>query len=168
MHSKQRLADHINKAEGYLMLGMAEDALHEVEQALHIDVDSYAANYLRGIALIAQERYTDAAAPLKHAISVEPDRPEAYIHLAYVHRRTVSLDKAIETISRAVELKPDMALGNYNIACYYALKGDPEEALRYLRRAINIDGDLRQIARLDEDFDSLHINNDFRRLAEMQ
>ena len=29
MADKKQLDDHLNKAEGYLMLGMFEDALHE-------------------------------------------------------------------------------------------------------------------------------------------
>ena len=116
----------------------------------------------------ALKRFDEAGTPLEKAIAVEPERPEPFVHLAYVHRRTVSLDKAIETMNRALELKPDMPLANYNLACYYAVNGAPDDALRYLRRAVNMDGDFRQIAREDEDFQSLHTNPGFRRLAEMQ
>jgi len=168
MNDNDQVLDHLNKAEGYLMLGMHEDALHEATQAAEADAASFAAHLMQGVALIALERYADAAAPLGRASELEPDRPEPYIHLAYVHRRTVSLDKAIETITRAVELKPDMPLANYNLACYYALKGDADEALRYLSRAVNIAPQYREAARTDEDFASLHANERFRRLVEME
>ncbi|MBN1918821.1 MAG: hypothetical protein JW889_13025 [Verrucomicrobia bacterium] len=168
MSDSDQVQDHLNKAEGYLMLGMHEDALHEATQAAEADGASYAARLMQGVALIALERHADAGEPLAQAAAIEPDRPDAYIHLAYVHRRTVSLDKAIETISKAVELQPDMPLANYNLACYYALNDNADEALRYLSRAVNIAPQYREAARQDEDFDSLHTNDRFRRLVEME
>jgi len=168
MSDSDQVQDHLNKAEGYLMLDMHEDALYEATQAVEADPASYGARLIQGVALIALDRFAAAAGPLSQAAEIEPGRPEAYIHLAYVHRRTVSLDKAIETIGKAVELKPDMPLANYNLACYYALNGDPDEALRYLSRAVNIAPQYREAARQDEDFNSLHTNDRFRRLVEME
>ncbi len=167
MADKTQLDDHLNKAEGYLMLGMYEDALHEAAAAVEIEPASYAANYLCGVALISLKRFDEAEEPLMEAVALAPERPDALVHLAYVHRRIVSLDKAIETIRKAVERKPDMAIANYNLACYYALKGDAEEALRYLRRAINAAPSFRDVAREDEDFESLTSNDEFRRLVEI-
>jgi Flp pilus assembly protein TadD len=160
--------DHLNKAEGYLMLGMNEDALHEATAAHAIDADSYRANVLKGITLIALERYAEAGEALARAIALNPNEAEGYIHLAYVHRRTVSLDQAIETILKAVELEPQMPLASYNLACYYALKGETDDALRFLGRAINLAPNFREAARADEDFSSLHTNDRFRRLVEME
>lgn len=168
MSDNDQVQDHLNKAEGYLMLGMHEDALYEATQAAEADAASYVARLMQGIALIALDRNEAAGEVLTQAAGLEPDRPEAYIHLAYVHRRIVSLDKAIETITRAVELKPDMPLANYNLACYYALNNNPDEALRYLSRAVNIAPQYREAARQDEDFESLHPNERFRRLVEME
>jgi tetratricopeptide (TPR) repeat protein len=166
MSKETLLQDHLNKAEGYLMLGLYEDALHEADAALGLDAASYAAHYLKGMALIPLERLPEAEAALSAAIELEPERAEAFVHLAYVHRRTLSLEKAIETILKAIAKKPDMPLANYNLACYYAVKGDAEEALRYLRRAVNIESHMREVARQDEDFDSLRTNADFRRIVE--
>ena len=168
MGEKGQLDDHLNKAEGYLMLGMYEDALHEATAAFEIEPACYAANYLRGVALISLKRFDEAEEPLMEAIALAPERPDALVHLAYVHRRTVSLDKAIETIRKAVERKPDMPLANYNLACYYAVKGDAEEALRYLRRAVNAAPHFREVAQQDEDFESLKSNDDFRRIVETE
>jgi len=167
MSKETLLLDHLNKAEGYLMLGLYEDALHEADAALGIDDASYTATYLKGMALIPLQRFPEAEAALGAAIELEPERGEAFVHLAYVHRRTVSLEKAIETIHKAIEKKPDMPLAIYNLACYYAVKGDAEEALRYLRRAVNIESQMREIAREDEDFASLQTNDEFRRIVQM-
>jgi tetratricopeptide (TPR) repeat protein len=168
MSETSELQDHLSKAEGYLMLGMYEEALDEATQAIALDAASYAGNYLKGVALISLRRYGEAEAALSRAVALEPERAEAFVHLAYVHRRTVSLDKAVETISKAIELQPDMALANYNLACYYALKGEDEEALRYLGRAVNIAPHFREAARADEDFSALHGNSRFRRLVELE
>ena len=168
MTKKSFFQDHVNKAEGYLTLGMYEDALGEASAALEIEPASYTANSLRGIAMISLERFDEARPALLEAIATEPERPETYIHLAYVDRRTVSLDKAIETIHKAIELKPDMPIANYNLACYCAVKGETDDALRYLGRAINIAPHFRETARADDDFESLRTNDRFRRLTEME
>ena len=167
MSNAKELQDHLNKAEGYLALSLHEDALAEAAAAVELDPASYPARFLRGIACISLDRLDEARASLMEAVGLEPDRPETYVHLAYIDRRTVSLDAAIETIHKALELKPGMPLSNYNLACYLAVKGDPDEALLYLRRAVNVAPHFREIARADEDFDTLRPNPDFRRLVEM-
>jgi len=167
MSNEKELQDHLSKAEGYLALGLHEDALTETTAAVELDPASYAAHYLHGLALISLGRLDEARAALMEAVALEPERPETFVHLAYVDRRNVSLDKAIETIHKAIELKPDLPLANYNLACYHAVKGEPDEALRYLRRAVNVEPHYREIARADEDFDSLRTTPDFRRLVEM-
>jgi tetratricopeptide (TPR) repeat protein len=168
MADESLVEDHLSKAEGYLMLGLHEDALSEAVAAFSLDPESYDANLTYGVVLIALERFDEADTALTKTIELDPDRPLAYVHLAYVHRRTISLDKAIETISLALERQPGMALANYNLACYYALKGDTEEALRFLGRAINLAPDFREAARTDEDFASLQTNDRFRRIVDLE
>ncbi len=168
MADESLVEDHVSKAEGYLMLGLHEDALSEAAAALGIDPASYDANLTHGLALISLERFDEAEAALAKAIEINPDGAVAYVHLAYVHRRTVSIPKAIETISMAVERQPDMALANYNLACYFALVDETEEALRFLGRAVNLAPDFREAARTDEDFASLHTNDRFRRIVELE
>ena len=46
-------------------------------------------------------------------------------------------------------------LFHYNIACYHAVLGDREGALRHLARAFEMDPSLRGIAAGDEDLESL-------------
>lgn len=46
-------------------------------------------------------------------------------------------DKAVELLKQVLVLSPDFAVGYYDLACTYALKGDKEKALSSLRDAVD-------------------------------
>ncbi len=65
---------------------------------------------------------------------------------------------------RLVELRPDDPLAHYNLACSYALLKRPDQAIRTLRRAIELGyRDFRYI-REDRDLDTIRHDPRFRQL----
>jgi hypothetical protein len=52
----------------------------------------------------------------------------------------------------------------YNFACAASLAGRPEEALSYLRRGLELDGELRELATDDSDLKALHQDPRFQEL----
>jgi tetratricopeptide (TPR) repeat protein len=75
-------------------------------------------------------------------------------------------DSAIRHYLRIVERKPNAFMMAHDIACCYARKGDREQALRWLRRALESSyGDYaRDWALTEEDFDSIRDTDEFRAL----
>jgi tetratricopeptide (TPR) repeat protein len=61
-------------------------------------------------------------------------------------------DCAIQAFKRALELNPDDPEAEYYIACCYARQADPENAIKFLMRAIVLNPFFQQRARLDQDF----------------
>ena len=49
----------------------------------------------------------------------------------------------------------------YQLACFYALAGRPEEAVEYLRRAVQSDDQVRSWARDDHDLDAVRDREDY-------
>lgn len=81
--------------------------------------------------------------------------------------RSRDYDEAIRRYKQVVERKPDAFMIAHDIACCYARKGDREEALLWLRRALESSyGDYaRDWARTEDDFDSVRDTEEFRALV---
>jgi tetratricopeptide (TPR) repeat protein len=74
-------------------------------------------------------------------------------------------DKSLEAFDKAIELKPDYADAWYNKACAYSLKGDKENALKNLSKAIELDAKYKEEAKGDEYFKNLWNDEDFKRIV---
>lgn len=78
---------------------------------------------------------------------------------------TQEWDKAIEELLKAHEKYPDDGTVLYNLACAEARKGDSEAAVEHLRRAVELDPDMRKLAEDDEDFDSIRERSEFKEIT---
>ena len=146
---------HLTAAEGYLTLGMHDDALAEVDAVLAAKPASEAGISAKAFILLSAGRYAGAELWWEQLLAVQPDNVDGWIHLAYCRRRTKSLEAASETLEHALQLCAGHPLANYNMACYRAMQDRPAEALRLLEKAVLKDAAYRQLARDESDFDSL-------------
>ncbi|MFA6562192.1 MAG: tetratricopeptide repeat protein [Verrucomicrobiia bacterium] len=146
---------HLEAAEGYAALGMHDDALTEVDALLAQRPDCVDGISAKAFVLLSARRYADAELWLEKLLAVRPKNVDGWIHLAYCRRRTKSLEAAIETLESARRLRDDYPLANYNMACYRAVQGRHEEALRLLDKAIRKDAAYRRLACEEEDFNSM-------------
>ena len=76
-------------------------------------------------------------------------------------------EQALGAFDETIRLDPADALAHYNRACSYSLLGMRDEALRDLRRAIELDGTLRQTARTDDDLADLQGHPAFDELVQV-
>ncbi|MBM2823312.1 MAG: Tetratricopeptide repeat protein [Thermoleophilia bacterium] len=72
------------------------------------------------------------------------------------HRSAGDYTAYAAELAEALERRPDHPSTLYNLACAEALAGRPDEALGHLRRALELKPELAEIARSDEDLESLH------------
>jgi tetratricopeptide (TPR) repeat protein len=68
---------------------------------------------------------------------------------------TEEWDKAIEVLERHLAETPDHAGTHYNLACAYARAGQPDAALGYLRRAVELQDTFAEYATKDDDLVSI-------------
>ncbi|MBI5686192.1 MAG: tetratricopeptide repeat protein [Verrucomicrobia bacterium] len=146
---------HLEAAEGYVTLGMNEDALAEADAVLAQQPGCEDAINARAFILLGAHRYADAEVWLEKLLAVQPKNVDGWIHLAYCRRRTKSLDAAVEALETAMRLRADHPLANYNMACYRAVQGRHEEALRLLATAIRKDAAYCRLACEEEDFNNI-------------
>jgi tetratricopeptide (TPR) repeat protein len=147
--------NHLRAAEGYLTLGMYEDANAELDnidafnrvvpEVLRLRLEIY-----RG--LNKWELMQVVAAKLAQH---DPGTPEWRISYAYAVRRAESLERAKPILLEAIKRFPDEALIHYNLACYDCQLGDLESAKGHLKTAFQIEPKWRSVALDDEDLGPL-------------
>jgi uncharacterized Ntn-hydrolase superfamily protein len=80
-------------------------------------------------------------------------------------RRKGDLQKAAEVLQEAIRRFPDQAVLYYDLACYLALLGRKEGALKELEIALQRDPNLKALAQKDDDLRSLQGDPRFEKLV---
>lgn len=105
-----RVIRRISAAEGYLDLNMPERAMRELESITEPGPYEPTVEYMKGEALIAQRKFTEAIGPLKRAVQLipAPHNREAWKSLGecYRSRGDEELADAIESFADQ-ETPPD-------------------------------------------------------------
>jgi uncharacterized Ntn-hydrolase superfamily protein len=80
-------------------------------------------------------------------------------------RQKGNIKKAAEILKAAVLRYPDQAVLHYDLACYLALLGEKEDALKALERALQLDAGLKELAKKDDDLKPLRSDPRFEKLV---
>ena len=84
---------------------------------------------------------------------------------AFDHHGARRYAEGAAVLSAGLERFPDDPVLLYDLACYESMAGRGEDALGHLRRAVELDGSLRELARGDSDFASLRDDPGFQSLV---
>ena len=144
---KHLIQKHVEYASGYLDLKMFEEALQETDAALALEPQQPKAIALKSAILWHQNRLTEAEPFIAKLAEMNPRDSGIWINLAFIRRRTQSLDAAVETLQHAFDANPKDALAHFNMACYRAVQHRTKEALSLLQNAIHLDPKLRMLAK---------------------
>jgi len=153
---KPEIQKHLEYASGYLDLKMFDEALQEAEAALAFEPTQPQAIAMKAAVLWHTNRLGEAEPYLARLAEIHPKDSTIWINLAYVRRRTQSLEAAADTLQHAFEANPKNALAHFNMACYRAMQNRPHEALELLRSALHLDPKLKTLAKAEPDFQTLH------------
>lgn len=78
----------------------------------------------------------------EQAIEVDPEYAEAYNFIGYLYaERGIKLDRALEYIEKAMELRPDDPNITDSLGWVYYQMGENEKALKYLETAVSLLGE---------------------------
>ena len=161
---KPEVQKHVEYASGYLDLRMYDDAVHEADRALALSPNLPQAIAIKSAALWQANRLSEAEPFVAKLAELNPRDADIWINLAYIRRRTQSLDAAVDTLQRAFEVNPRYALAHYNMACYRAMQHREGEALEMLRSALHLDPKLKALAKAEPDFSELRLSPVFQQL----
>ena len=149
------LQHYINAAQGYLELGMTDEALAELERVpdeerAHEDVAQ-----LRVYILMRARRWDEALAACEKLRAGRPELSLGYIHGAFCLHELGRTAEAMELLHQGPASLLREPVYFYNLGCYHAVLGNPEEAQNYLQMSFNMDEKFREIARYDPDLEDV-------------
>jgi len=140
-----------NEFEGYLQLGMIEDASRLLAdwRAMHEDSPDVAA--ARCQLASAKKEWHAAHTLALEFIGNHPSDSRAWFWIGYASRRAVSVRHAYSAMHPASGRFPEMPLIDYNFACYATIVEEFEEAKSALGRVFRSDVNWRMVALEDAD-----------------
>ncbi|MEX2188128.1 MAG: tetratricopeptide repeat protein [Pirellulales bacterium] len=178
---RQQIRQLVREAEGYLDLisaladrwplrsevrdCVAERALATLARLPESMADRATVLLLRGQAFRAMERYADAVSELEEAAVLDKDNLSTHLALGWCYKRLGRVDLAIESLQNGQSVEPDEAIVYYNLACYWSLAKNKEQALDNLSRALAIDANYRDLIDGESDFDNLRGDPEFQALT---
>jgi tetratricopeptide (TPR) repeat protein len=99
--------------------------------------------FMRAAALERLDKVDQAAELFGKLVEIEPDDADAANYLGYMWAdREMHLEEALELIARAVALEPDNSAFLDSLGWVHYRLGDLDEAEHWLRRAVDLGGDL--------------------------
>jgi len=157
----------LRQSEGYLDLEMPQHALENLRQIDDPGELEFEFDLLRGIAHKDLLDYSQALVYLEAAAALNRNSVSLQMALAWCYKRTARLPLAITATELAHQLDPQEPILMYNLACYFALAGDKEQALSWLGRALRLAPSVLRLIPKETDFDLLRHDPNFVRMLEL-
>lgn len=128
------------------------EALNLFNQALTIDPQCYQALNAKGATLAFQGRYDEGLDLIQQALRINPAFVYAHFNLGLANELAGRWNDSIAAYQKALELDDRDTWSYYGIASIYGRQGNVEKVLEYLKPAIEIDEDVKEVARDEHDF----------------
>ncbi len=149
--------------------GMLDQALEILQALLGEHYDNWKILNELGHVHIAKGDFAVAVQSFKDALSLEPELSGLWNNLGYAHKVAGEIDEAIEATRKAKSLAKttdEINSATYNLACYMALAGKHEQAIRYLSHVCRSDPSIKEWAKEDPDLNCLRSDSRFARILE--
>jgi tetratricopeptide (TPR) repeat protein len=110
-------------------------------------------------------RSKEARRLYKRSLELDSNNVRALNNVGVTFLQERNFTEARKSFEDAMRLQPDYVDPYYNLACVYAIQGDTEKGLSYLRRAIALDASAREWARKDSDLRGLRALPEFEEIV---
>ncbi len=141
----------LQAASGWLDLGLADEALRELESLSSEEKNQREALELRLSAQMQARSWNRASDTARLLCIKAADEPEFFLRAAFCLHETGDTLAARNWLMKGPRALFKMAVFHYNIACYLWTLGDADRARSHLREAIAMDHTLLDSARNDSD-----------------
>jgi predicted Zn-dependent protease len=145
----------LQAADGYLFLGMPNEALDELGQVSSADSRQAMVLLARTRVLLHLKRWNEAEKLAAHGASAHPDHEEFTVQRAFALHQLKQGDEAMNVILQAPEWIRQTGIIHYNLACYEAQLGDLTTARQCIKVACQMNKAMKKNAAIDPDLRGL-------------
>ncbi|GAB4240585.1 MAG: hypothetical protein OHK005_02850 [Candidatus Methylacidiphilales bacterium] len=149
------LAKCLSAAEGFLSLGMPEEAEEELARVAEAGALDETYWRLAVAVAMARKQWMEGVERARQLIKMNPSGPDGYLHLAFCLHELGQTREARDALTQGPPRLKTTPIYFYNLACYEAQLGNVAEARTVLERAIRLEPAYREIAEKDPDLDPL-------------
>jgi Flp pilus assembly protein TadD len=142
-------------ADGYLFLGMPDEALEELANIPKDDSKQAMVLLARTRVLLHLKRWTEAEKLAAHGATTHPDHEEFTVQRAFALHQLQQGDEAMTVILQAPEWIRQTGIIHYNLACYEAQLGDLRTARQCIKVACQMNKAMKKNAAIDPDLRAL-------------
>lgn len=128
------------------------EALEFFNKALQLDALCYEALNAKGATLAFQGYHDQGLALIKQALDLNPSFVYANFNQGLAYELAGRWDESIASYQKALKLDNRDTWSYYGIASIYGRQGNVDKVLEYLKPAIALDADVKEVARNEHDF----------------
>jgi Flp pilus assembly protein TadD len=126
---------NLKAAQGAYARGEYQNAVERLQAYLGVHPQSYDANELMGLSLVAEGHHREARPFLAAAVQLQPSSSLAHANLAANLAQLQQANAAEAEFRKAIELEPENPGLNHNLGEFYAARGKLKEAVPYLQKS---------------------------------
>ena len=138
-------------AQGYMELGMMDDALAELDTLPAAVQERTEVLHLRLFIHMQAKRWSEALKISQVVCRVQPDDTAGFIHAAFCLHELGRTAEAKDWLLGGPSALLSEATYHYNLGCYDAALGNMEDAQAHLRVSFKLDKKFREFAKTDPD-----------------
>jgi tetratricopeptide (TPR) repeat protein len=142
-----------------------EKAIETERQVIKEDPNFYKAYAVEGIALAYNGNFQKGMQQIDKSLKLNPNYGYARFNKALANELYRHYDEAIEWYKKALEVEK-FEWSYYGIASVYGRKSDVENTVKYLKLAIDINPNIKNEAKNEEDFDNVRERKEFKELIQ--
>jgi hypothetical protein len=141
---------HLLAAEGWLELGNSAEAGEEIARIAPSHLEHPDVLEMRWAICHAGQRWETGLAIAETLVRVAPERASGWLHQAYALRRIPGggVQRAWDVLRPAYDKFPKAEVIPFNLACYAAQLGRPDEAWEWLHESMEAAGDVDAIKKM--------------------
>lgn len=152
-------AHRLQAAIGYWELGLADDALHELDE-IPVHAQQHAEILqLRQAILMEHGHWSEALRMAETLCQLHPEETDHWIKIGFCLHELKRTREAKERLLAGPPTLRECAIFYYNLACYECQLGQIQAAWLLLERAVQLDATFQQIAKTDSDLAPLWIKD---------
>ena len=147
---------HLRAAEGWLDLGNAEEARHELAEISASRLDHPDVLELSWLLFAREENWSACVKTAELLVQQAPERPGGWIHRSFALHELHRTEEAYQLLKPVRRIFSDHWVIPYNLACYLAQLGRIKDAAKALHDALQVDSEaVKKTALADPDLEPL-------------